>query len=114
MSNEELPRGTNMCEGKADGVEVRAMIDMGATTNLVEANLVPHFGLHVARANLAVGLTSHHQVVPNDVTVANMRVRTWVRDTSFMVMAMSRYDVILRMKFLYNTEVHVHLHLSCI
>ena len=52
------------------------MIDMGAMTNLVEANLVPRFGLQVARANLSVGLTSHHQVVPNGVTVANMSVRT--------------------------------------
>ncbi|KAK9215615.1 hypothetical protein WN944_007620 [Citrus x changshan-huyou] len=29
-------------------------------------------------------------------------------------MALSRYDVILGMEFLYNAEVHVHPHLSCI
>ncbi|KAK9222132.1 hypothetical protein WN944_010564 [Citrus x changshan-huyou] len=46
--------------------------------------------------------------------MANLSVGTWVRDTSFVVMAMSRYDVILGMEFLYNAEVHVHPHLSCI
>ena len=47
--------------------------------------------------------------------MAKLSVGTWARDTSFVIiMAMSRYNVILGMKFLYNVEVHVHPHLSCI
>lgn len=41
-------------------VKVRAMIDTGATINLVKASLVLRLGLQVVRANLVVGLTSHH------------------------------------------------------
>ena len=44
-------------------------------------------------------------MVLSRVAVANLSVGTWVRDTSFVVMAMSRYDVILGMQFLYNAEV---------
>lgn len=99
---------------KLNGVEVRAMIDTGATTNLIEVNLVPRLRLQVAKANLVVGFTSHHQVVPNGIAMANLSVGTWAQDTSFVVMAMSRYNVILGMEFLYNAKVHVHPHLSCI
>ncbi|KAK9184753.1 hypothetical protein WN943_025104 [Citrus x changshan-huyou] len=90
------------------------MIDTGATTNLIEVNLVPRLRLQVAKANLVVGFTSHHQVVPNGIAMANLSVGTWAQDTSFVVMAMSRYNVILGMEFLYNAKVHVHPHLSCI
>lgn len=61
-----------------------------------------------------MGLTSHHKVVPNGVAMANLSVGTWVRDTSFVVMAMSRYDMILGMEFLYSAEVRVHPQLSWI
>ncbi|KAK9204702.1 hypothetical protein WN943_014966 [Citrus x changshan-huyou] len=90
------------------------MINTGATTNLVEANLVPNLGLQVAKANIAVDLTSHHPGVPNGIAVANLSVGTWVHGTTFVVMAISKFDVILGMEFLYNAEVHVLSHLSCI
>ena len=73
----EFYQGGLMCaKVKLNGVEMRAMIDTGATVNLVEVNLVPRLGLQVARANLAVALPSHHQVVPNGVAVANLSVGT--------------------------------------
>lgn len=99
---------------KLNKVEVRTMINTGATTNLVEANLVPHLGLQVARVNIAVGLTSQHRVVLNGIAMANLSVGTWVHESAFVVMAMSRFDVIFGMKFMYNAEVYVLLHLSCI
>lgn len=90
------------------------MINTGATTNLVEANLVPNLGLQVAKANIVVGLTSHHRGVSNGIVVANLSVGTWVHGTTFVVMAISKFNVILGMEFLYNVEVHVLSHLSCI
>ncbi|KAK9195175.1 hypothetical protein WN943_003294 [Citrus x changshan-huyou] len=89
---------------KLIGVEVRAMIDTGAMVTLVKANLVPRVGLQVARANIAVYLISHHRVVPIGIAVANLSVGSWVLETTFVVMVMSRFDVILGMEFLYNAE----------
>ncbi|KAK9192655.1 hypothetical protein WN944_003348 [Citrus x changshan-huyou] len=90
---------------KLNGVEVRAMIDTGAMATLVKANLVPRVGLQVARANIAVYLISHHRVIPIGIAVVNLSVGSWVLETTFVVMAMSRFDVILGMEFLYNAEV---------
>lgn len=61
-----------------------------------------------------MGLTLHHWVVLNGIAMANLSVGTWARETTFLVMAMLRFDVILGMEFLYNAEVYVLLHLSCI
>ena len=61
-----------------------------------------------------MGLTSHHRVVPNGIAMANLSVGTWVHESTFVVMAMLRFDVILGMEFMYNAEVYVLLHLSCI
>ena len=107
-------RGLMCAIVKLNGVEVRAMIDTGAIATLVKANLVPHIGLQVARANIVVYLISYHQVVPISIAVANLSVGSWVLETTFVVMAISRFDVILGMEFLYNAEVHVLPHLSCI
>lgn len=90
------------------------MNDTGATVNLVEANLVPRLCLQVSRANIAIGLTLHYRVVLNGIVVTNLSVGTWVRQITFELVAMSRFDVILGMEFLYNTEMHVLPHLSCI
>ncbi|KAK9183034.1 hypothetical protein WN944_026183 [Citrus x changshan-huyou] len=81
---------------KLNGVKVRAMID----TDVM--------------ANLAVGLTLHHWVVLNSIAMANLSVGTWARETTFLVMAMLRFDVILGMEFLYNANVHVLPQCSCI
>ncbi|KAK9199630.1 hypothetical protein WN944_014822 [Citrus x changshan-huyou] len=90
------------------------MINTVATINLVEANLVPNLGLQVAKANIVVGLISHHRGVSNGIAVANLSVGTWVHGPTFVVMVISKFDVILGMEFLYNAEVHVLSHLSSI
>ena len=69
MSNEELANilrgefyqgGLMYAKVQLNIVKVRAMIDTGAKKNLVKASLVLCFGLQVVRANLTMGLTSHH------------------------------------------------------
>lgn len=61
---------------KLNGVEVKAIIDTRTSTNLVEASLVLCRGLQVARANIAMSLTSNHQVVSDDIMVANLSMST--------------------------------------
>lgn len=107
-------RGLMCAIVKLNGVEVKAMIDTGALATLAKANLVPRVGLQVARANIVVHLISHHRVVPIGIAVTNLSVGSWVLETMFVVMAVSRFDVILGIEFLYNAEVQVLPHLSCI
>lgn len=61
-----------------------------------------------------MSIVSHHQVVPNGIVVANLSVGTWACEANFVVMAIMRFDVILRIKFMYNAKEHVLHHLSCI
>lgn len=103
-----------MCKISHNRIEVRAMIDTRAIMNLMEASLVPHLSLQVTKANIVVSFTSYYRLISNRTTVANLSKGTWVREARFMVMVMSRFDVILIMELLYNAEVHVLLHLSFI
>lgn len=91
-------RGLTYATMRLNRVEVKAMIDTGATENLMKESLVPHFRLQVPSKNIFVSLTSNQRVILASIMVANLSVGTWV----FFVMAMARFDAILRMEFLYN------------
>lgn len=90
------------------------MIDMGAMANLLELGFVSRLGFQVGRVNISVSLTSNQWVVPDGIAVTNLSVGTWAWEAKFVVMTMSRFDVILGMEFLFNAGVHVLPHLSCI
>lgn len=46
---------------RLNGIEVKAMIDIEATMNLVKVNLAPYLDLQVVRANIVVSLTLYGQ-----------------------------------------------------
>ncbi|KAK9205003.1 hypothetical protein WN943_015269 [Citrus x changshan-huyou] len=47
-----------------------------------EANLIPHLGLQIARANIDVSFAFNNQLVPEDIVVANLSMGTWALDAS--------------------------------
>lgn len=51
----------------------------------VKANLIPHLGLQIARANIDVSFAFNNQVVPEDIVVANLSMGTWALDARFVI-----------------------------